>query len=145
MRIHVHQEQIEIPTKGRGFLDITRAVERAVLASGIQTGTCSVFVHHTSASLLIQENADPSVLRDLERWMSKHVPDGSAYEHGDEGPDDMPGHIRSMLTHTSEVIPITNGRPALGTWQALYLWEHRHRPHIRRLTLTSMGTQKESE
>ncbi len=142
--MRVHQAELEIRTKGRGFLNITERAAEAAHASGIHTGSCSVFVHHTSASLLIQENADPSVLRDLESWISKYVPDGRGYEHDDEGPDDMPGHIRSMLTHTSEVIPITNGRLALGRWQALYLWEHRHNPHIRRLTVTSIGTLKES-
>ncbi len=144
MRMHLHQAQLEIRTQGRGFSNISGHIVQAAWASGIQTGTCSVFLHHTSASLLIQENADPSVLRDLERWMSKYVPDGQGYEHADEGPDDMPGHIRSMLTHTSEVIPITGGTLALGTWQALYLWEHRHSPHIRRLTVTSIGTLKQS-
>jgi secondary thiamine-phosphate synthase enzyme len=134
-----HQHSVEIQTRGRGLVDVTREVAAIVAGAGVTVGLCSVFVQHTSASLLIQENADPSVLRDLERWMAKLAPESSVYEHDDEGPDDMPGHLRSAVTRTSETIPISGGRLALGTWQALYLWEHRSRPHTRRLVVTIMG------
>src|SRR5665811_2533713 len=106
-------------------------VARVVSDSGITTGLCTVFVQHTSASLVIQENADPAVLRDLARFMADLAPESRPWEHDDEGPDDMPAHARSALTKTSETIPVSAGRLALGTWQALYLWEHRARPHTR--------------
>jgi secondary thiamine-phosphate synthase enzyme len=134
-----HQRTLEIGTRGRGLVDVTRAVAEVVAGAGVTVGLCSVFVQHTSASLVIQENADPSVLRDLERWMAKLAPESSVYEHDDEGPDDMPGHLRSAVTRTSETIPITGGRLALGTWQAIYLWEHRSAPHTRRLIVTVLG------
>lgn len=134
-----HQRSVEIQTRGRGLVDVTGEVAAIVAGAGVTVGLCSIFVQHTSASLLIQENADPSVLRDLERWMAKLAPESSEYEHDDEGPDDMPGHLRSAVTRTSETIPISGGRLALGTWQALYLWEHRSRPHTRRLVVTIMG------
>lgn len=121
-------------------MDITREVARVVAAAGVDVGLCAVFLQHTSASLVIQENADPAVLRDLERWMSRLAPEGRGYEHDDEGPDDMPGHLRSAVTRSSEVIPITGGRLALGTWQALYVWEHRSSPHVRRVVVTVTGT-----
>ena len=135
----MHQRTVEIPTRGRGLIDVTRAVADVVAGAGVTVGLCSIFVQHTSASLLIQENADPSVLRDLERWMAKLAPESSGYEHDDEGPDDMPGHLRSAVTRTSEIVPITDGRLALGTWQAIYLWEHRSAPHTRRLVVTVLG------
>jgi len=135
----VHQRTLEIHTRGRGLIDITSEVADLVAEAGVAVGLCSIFVQHTSASLLIQENADPSVLRDLERWMAKLAPESSVYEHDAEGPDDMPGHLRSAVTRTSETIPIAAGRLALGTWQALYLWEHRSRPHTRRLVVTLLG------
>jgi secondary thiamine-phosphate synthase enzyme len=134
-----HQRSVEIQTRGRGLVDVTREVAAIVAGAGVTVGLCSIFVQHTSASLLIQENADPSVLRDLERWMEKLAPESSVYEHDDEGPDDMPGHLRSAVTRTSETIPISGGRLALGTWQAVYLWEHRSRPHARRLVVTILG------
>lgn len=121
-------------------MDITREVARVVAAAGVDVGLCAVFLQHTSASLVIQENADPAVLRDLERWMSRLAPEGRGYEHDDEGPDDMPGHLRSAVTRSSEVIPVTGGRLALGTWQALYVWEHRSSPHVRRVVVTVTGT-----
>jgi secondary thiamine-phosphate synthase enzyme len=105
----------------------------------VKTGLCTVFIQHTSASLVIQENAAPSVRRDMETWMSRIAPEDSPYEHDDEGPDDMPGHLRSTITKTSETIPITKGRLALGTWQALYLWEHRRSPHTRRVVVHVQG------
>jgi secondary thiamine-phosphate synthase enzyme len=136
---HVHQAKLEVATRGRGFVDVTREVAREVQASGVQTGLCSLFLQHTSASLVVQENADPAVLRDLERWMSRLAPEASDYEHDDEGPDDMPGHLRSAVTRTSEVIPVSAGALALGTWQAIYVWEHRRAPHRRGLLVTVSG------
>lgn len=138
----VHQAEIEVQTHGRGFTDLTATVADVVAASRIRVGTCTVFVRHTSASLTIQENADPAVLRDLQRWIDWVAPERppfGAWEHDDEGPDDMPAHVRAVVTHTSEVIPIVNGSLALGTWQAIYLWEHRTRPHRRHVVITVVG------
>jgi secondary thiamine-phosphate synthase enzyme len=143
MSFHVTQQTLEIRTRGRGIFNITAEIAATVEASGIDTGTCSLFLQHTSASLLIQENADPAVLRDLERWIDGMAPEGAGYEHDDEGPDDMPAHLRTALTRTSEVVPVTGGKPALGTWQAVYLWEHRRAPHVRRLVVTVVGRKKE--
>lgn len=117
----------------------TNQVQAAVQASGVQTGLCTLFVRHTSASLIIQENADPDVLADLETFLAKLVPEGSFYRHSAEGPDDMPAHIRSVLTQTSLQIPVMNGRLALGTWQGIYLWEHRHRGHQRDVVVHISG------
>lgn len=136
----VHQEILEIRTRGRGFSDISSRVEAIVGASGVQTGLCTIFVQHTSASLIIQENADPSVRRDLEQWIATIAPeDAKAYEHDAEGIDDMPSHLRSAMTRTSEVIPVVKGRLGLGTWQAIYLWEHRRSPHTRTLVVNVQG------
>src|SRR3954469_13948925 len=122
----VHQDTLAVRTSARGLLDITKKVQAIVESSRIETGLCTVFLQHTSASLVIQENADPAVLRDMEKWIARVAPeDPRAYEHDDEGPDDMPGHLRASMTKTSEVVPVTKGRLALGTWQAIYLWEHR--------------------
>jgi secondary thiamine-phosphate synthase enzyme len=118
---------------------VTAEVQRVVAASGVATGLCTVFVRHTSASLVIQENADPAVLRDLARWMGELAPVRRAWEHDTEGPDDMPAHARSALTRTSESLPVAGGRLALGTWQALYLWEHRADPQRRRLVVHVAG------
>jgi secondary thiamine-phosphate synthase enzyme len=137
--VKVHQRPITIQTRGRGFTDVTAEVARVVSEAGVSTGLCSVFIRHTSASLVIQENADPAVLRDLGRWMEQIAPEGSGYEHDDEGPDDMPAHLRAAITHTSESIPVTAGRLALGTWQALYVWEHRARPHRREVVVHVTG------
>jgi secondary thiamine-phosphate synthase enzyme len=134
-----HQDQLEIATTGRGAVDVTDGVRRIVQTSGITTGQCSVFIQHTSAGLLIQENADPAVLRDLASWLAQVAPESRSWEHDDEGPDDMPAHLRSVLTRTSETIPVQGGALALGTWQALYLWEHRSHPHRRRLVVSVMG------
>jgi secondary thiamine-phosphate synthase enzyme len=134
------QETITVPTAGRGLHDVTADLRRIVHASGVVTGLCTVFVQHTSASLVIQENADPSVLRDLQKWLERLAPEDPArYEHDDEGPDDMPGHLRSAVTRTSESIPITGGKLALGTWQAVYLFEHRRAPHRRNLVVHVSG------
>jgi secondary thiamine-phosphate synthase enzyme len=122
------------------LIEITQQIQDAVIASGHQDGLCTIFVCHTSASLVIQENADPAVRRDLESFLNRLVPEGDPqYTHTLEGPDDMPAHIRSALTHTSESIPITKGRLALGTWQGIYLWEHRHRGSTRRILVQIVG------
>jgi secondary thiamine-phosphate synthase enzyme len=135
-----HQEVLDVPTRGRGFVDLSGEVQAVVEASGVKTGLCTVFVQHTSASLVIQENADPSVQRDLQKWMSRIAPeDEDAYEHDAEGVDDMPSHLRSTITRTSEVVPVTKGRLALGTWQAIYLWEHRRGPHTRSVIVHVQG------
>ncbi len=134
-------EQIEVATRSRGILDITAQVQAVVARSMIATGLCNLFVHHTSASLLITENADPEVHRDLERFLARLVPDGDPmFRHDDEGPDDMPAHVRSVLTQVSLGVPIHDGRCDLGTWQGIYLWEHRHAAHRRRVTVTVIGS-----
>lgn len=129
-----------VQTRGRGTTEVTHQVQDAVRASGISDGLCTVFIHHTSASLVINENADPDVQRDLEAFLSRLVPDGdSLYVHTMEGPDDMPAHVRTALTQTSLSIPVTGGRCALGTWQGVFVWEHRHQGHRRRVTVTVVG------
>jgi secondary thiamine-phosphate synthase enzyme len=137
--------QLTIPTRGQGLVEITREVAAVVRAAGVQTGLCTVFVQHTSASLIIQENADPSAARDLERWLARLVPeDEDLYTHTTEGPDDMPAHIKSALTATSLGIPIADGRPGLGTWQGIYLWEHRHHAGARHVLVQVLGdTERE--
>ena len=134
-----HQDRIEVATAGRGFVDVTERVAGVVRASGIATGLALIFCRHTSASLLVQENADPSVRRDLERWFERLAPEGRGYEHDDEGPDDMPSHLKCALLRTSETIPVTDGHLALGTWQGLWLVEHRRRPHRRELIVHVTG------
>jgi secondary thiamine-phosphate synthase enzyme len=126
-----HQEQVLIETAAGAFHDFTAELARVVVHSGVRTGLVTAFVRHTSASLVIQENADPSVRRDHERWLSEIAPPGRRWEHGAEGPDDMPAHARAAITSTSESIPVTDGRLALGTWQGVYLWEHRASSHRR--------------
>ena len=134
------QETIVCTTRGRGTHDLTRDVQGVVARSGIGTGLCHVFVHHTSASLMLCENADPAVRGDLEGFMSRLVVDGDPhFDHTTEGPDDMAAHVRSVLTGSSLGIPVTNGRCALGTWQGIYLWEHRHHRHRRQITITVQG------
>ena len=131
---------LSVATQGRDSYDITARIQRVVDQSGIFVGLCNVFIHHTSASLIICENADPAVRRDLERFMAKLAPDGDPlFEHIDEGEDDMPAHVRSVLTQTSITFPVANGQIPLGTWQGVYLWEHRHAGHGRRLTVTVQG------
>lgn len=125
---------------GRGLREITDRVQAAVAESGIHDGLCTVFIHHTSASIIVCENADPQVLRDLEAFTQRLVPDGDRlFRHTAEGPDDMPAHVRTVLTQTSIGIPVAGGRCDLGTWQGIYLWEHRTEPHGRRVTVTVMG------
>lgn len=130
---------MEIRTDGRGFSNVTRQVQEVVARSGLKTALCTVFIQHTSASLVIQENADPNVLRDLGDWFDELAPESRRWIHDDEGPDDMPAHARSAITKTSEIIPVTAGHLALGTWQGLYVWEHRARPHTRRLVVHVVG------
>jgi secondary thiamine-phosphate synthase enzyme len=130
-------ERIVVDTNGRGSYEITAAVAKLVAATGVHDGLAHVFIHHTSASLYFGENADPVVRRDLDAFMARLVPDGDAlFRHRDEGPDDMPAHVRAVLTQTSVAIPVTGGRLDLGTWQGLFLWEHRTAPHQRRVTVT---------
>ena len=133
-------ETLEVETRGRGTVDVTRDIERFVAEAGVERGLCSIFVPHTSASILVCENADPTVRADLERWLARAVPDGDAiFRHDAEGPDDMPAHVRSILTTSDLTIPIRNGTLALGTWQGVYLWEHRHHAHRRRVLVTVQG------
>ena len=134
------RERINLDGGGRGFTDITETLSKWLGASGIQTGMLTAFVPHTSASLVIQENADPDVRRDLEAFFAKLVPDGNpAYRHTSEGSDDMPSHIRSALTQTQVSVPVDAGTLALGTWQSVYFWEHRTRPRKRHLLLHVIG------
>ena len=137
----VYQETLTLRTKGRSLHGVTQEINAVVQESGVRCGTCVIFVQHTSASLLVQENADPDVLVDLERFFDRLVPDGNRadYVHSAEGPDDMPAHIRSALTQTSLTIPVTQGRLALGTWQGIFLWEHRSRSHSRNLLVHVSG------
>lgn len=136
----VFQKTIEIVTEGRGTYEFSRQVQSVVADSEIQTGICQVFVHHTSASLIVSENADPDVRRDLEAFMSRLVPDGDpVYRHTQEGPDDMPAHVRTTLTQSGISLPVGAGRCSLGTWQGIFLWEHRSAGHRRRATVTVIG------
>ena len=134
------QYSINIQSQGRGTIAINSEIDQLIRKSGVDTGLCHIFIHHTSASLIITENADSDVRRDLENYFSKLVVDGDpAYFHDQEGPDDMSAHIRSILTQSEISIPISAGRLATGTWQGIYLWEHRTSPHRRRLTVTLHG------
>ena len=136
----VYQHVLQVDTAGRGSYLITDVIQQQVRKSGISTGLCHVFLRHTSASLMLCENADPDVRSDLERFMQRLVPDGDAqFTHTAEGPDDMAAHIRNILTHSELTLPVSNGRCAAGTWQGLYLWEHRHAGHRRQITLTVFG------
>ncbi|MBF0287881.1 MAG: YjbQ family protein [SAR324 cluster bacterium] len=138
-----YQEILKIATQGKRFHNISRQIEQVVESSGIQTGMCYLFLRHTSASLVIQENADPDVLVDLERFMGKIVPEGHQhYRHATEGLDDMPAHIRTALTHTSEQIPVGQGSLLLGTWQGVYLWEHRSHGSNRQLVVHVVGDSR---
>lgn len=136
----VFRRELSIETRGRGTYDITRDVARIAADARIQEGLATVWIHHTSASLIVCENADPSVRRDLEAFIARLVPDGDRlFTHTAEGDDDMPAHVRSVLTQTSIGIPLAEGKLVLGTWQGLYLWEHRTVPHERRVTVTIIG------
>jgi secondary thiamine-phosphate synthase enzyme len=136
----MHQKTLSFQTRGRGTVEITDEVERVVSGSGVRTGLCNVFIRHTSASLIVCENADPSVREDLERFAKRFAPDGDPlFGHTLEGPDDMPAHIRSIFTQAALTIPIVQGSLALGTWQGVFLWEHRTHPHRRSVVVTVMG------
>ena len=138
--LHQSTTTLDIATHGRGLVEITSAVRGWVQTVGIGTGLLTLFIRHTSASLLVQENADPDVQADLERFFARLVPDGDAlFEHVAEGPDDMPAHVRAALTQTSLSIPVVAGQPALGTWQGVYLYEHRRAPHRRQVVLHLIG------
>jgi len=136
----IEQQTLHITTRGRGLIDITAQVEQVVASSNVHKGLCNVFIQHTSASLIISENADPEVGRDLERFFARLVPDGDPlFEHDAEGPDDMPAHIRSILTNCSLTIPIGQGQLMLGTWQGIFIWEHRRAAHRRTVVVTVSG------
>ena len=135
----VRSEQFEVRTKGKGTYEITDEVQRIVHQSGIGTGTVTVFVQHTSCSLVIMENAAPAARRDLEKFFERLVPEDADYEHDDEGPDDSTSHIRMALTRTSEVIPVTDSQMQLGTWQGIFLFEHRRAAHTRKIVVTVIG------
>jgi secondary thiamine-phosphate synthase enzyme len=137
---HVAQNTFTVHTRGRGFSEITDKVAELIAVSCVHTGIANIFTAHTSCSLLISENADPTVRTDLERWFARAVPDGDpVFQHDAEGPDDMPAHVRAILTGVSLTIPVHGGKPQLGTWQGLYLWEHRLDPHQRKVTVTVLG------
>ncbi len=134
------QDKFTISSTGRGTYNISQSVDEMIQRSGIQQGLCHLFIHHTSASLILCENADPTVRHDLETFMAKISPDGDPmFTHRSEGDDDMPAHIRSVLTQTELSIPVINGCSALGIWQGIYLWEHRTAPHQRSITVTVHG------
>ena len=137
------QETLTFNTDGRGTINITQKISEIIAKTHIQLGLCNLFLQHTSASIILCENADALVRRDLEAFMQRLVPDGDAlFLHNDEGPDDMPAHVRTILTQNSLTIPINNGRLLLGTWQGIYLWEHRTAPHKRQLIITISGNTK---
>jgi secondary thiamine-phosphate synthase enzyme len=138
-----YQRSLQIATGKRGTYDITREIQAIVAASEIKTGLCHVFIQHTSASLIICENADPAVRKDLDTFFAKTIPDGDPmFEHSIEGPDDMPAHIRSVLTQTDVVLPVADSRLALGTWQGVYVYEHRYHASSRRVLVTINGDSK---
>ena len=139
-----HQSRFEVATSGRGTRDITEAVARVIAQSGVHVGIAHVFVQHTSCSLLVTENADPDVRRDLETVLGRIAPDGdTAYRHDTEGPDDMAAHARTVLTGESLTLPVGGGRPLLGTWQGVFLWEHRTQPQRRSVVVTVLGERDE--
>jgi secondary thiamine-phosphate synthase enzyme len=136
----ITRKEFIIETQGRGTYGLTHDVQRFVADSGVSMGLCHIFIRHTSASLMLCENADPDVMRDLETFMSRQVPDGDPdFVHTAEGPDDMPAHVRSVLTQSDMNLPVDEGRCALGTWQGIFLWEHRYAPHTRRVIVTVQG------
>ena len=138
--MHVHHDQIEIPTNGKGLYEITDEVQSKIDKCGVQDGTATIFVRHTSCSVVIMENADPTARRDLEEFFDRLVPENADYfEHSSEGSDDMPSHIRMVLTRTSETVPIVEGEMQLGTWQDIFLFEHRHVHHRRKVLVTVVG------
>ena len=137
--MHVQHDRFEVRTKGKGTYEITDEVQDKIDQSGIRNGVITIFVQHTSCSLTMMENAAPAARRDLERFFEKLVPENANYEHDDEDPDDMPSHIRMVLTRTNETVPIVDGKMQLGTWQGIFLFEHRRAPHHRKVRLTIIG------
>ena len=137
--MELHQKTLEVGTQPKSFLDITKNVQSIVSESGIEDGVCNIFIKHTSASLVIQENYDSSVRQDFETIFSKLIPENFPYAHSIEGKDDMPAHIRSALTSTSESVPIINTKLSLGTWQGIYVWEHRDQKHNRKVVVSIVG------
>jgi secondary thiamine-phosphate synthase enzyme len=136
----ISQEEISVSTSGRGTYDLSNQIQQIVASSGVVTGLCHIFIKHTSASLMLCENADPAVMVDLETFMQRQAPDGDPmFTHVDEGPDDMSAHVRSILTQSDLNLPVTDGQCGLGTWQGIYLWEHRLAPHHRKVTITISG------
>ena len=138
--MHIHQERLEIRTNGKGLYEITDDLQAKVEKCGLRNGIVIVFVQHTSCSVTIMENADPSARHDMEEFFNRLVPeDANYFTHGSEGSDDMPSHIRMVLTRTSETVPIADGKMHLGTWQGIFLFEHRRAPHRRKICITIMG------
>ena len=137
--MRVQNEDLAVQTNGKGTYEITGEIQSKIDQSGVRNGTVTVFVQHTSCSLIAMENAAPAARRDLERFFDKLVPEDQEFEHDDEGPDDMPSHIRMALTRTSETVPIADGKMQLGTWQGIFLFEHRRDPHRRRISVTIIG------
>ena len=138
--MHVHHDQLEVRSHGKGLYEITDEVQSKIDKSGVRNGTVTVFVQHTSCSIVIMENADPTAQRDLEEFFDRLVPEDADYfTHDAEGSDDMPSHIRMVLTRTSEIMPIMDGKMQLGTWQGVFLFEHRRAPHRRNILVTIMG------
>jgi secondary thiamine-phosphate synthase enzyme len=138
--MHIHHDQLEIRTNGKGLYEITREVQSKIDRFDVQNGTATVFVQHTSCSVIIMENADPTARRDLEEFFDRLVPEDADYfAHSSEGSDDMPSHIRTVLTRTSETVPIVDGKMQLGTWQGIFLFEHRRAPHRRKVFVTVIG------
>jgi secondary thiamine-phosphate synthase enzyme len=136
----VHQQVLALRSSGQGLVEISDRVARIVAQSGVRRGLVSIFCQHTSCSLVIMENADPTARKDLEDWLNRLVPENDPnFEHTLEGPDDMPSHIKMALTRTSETVPVADGQMLLGTWQGIYLWEHRRRGHSRNLVVTVLG------
>ncbi len=140
-----HQENVHIETHGRGMIEITREISALITRSGVHTGLAHILCLHTSCSLMLMENADPSARADLVRWLDRLVPENDPlYSHTSEGPDDMPAHIKMALTRSSETLPVSGGQACLGTWQGLFLWEHRRTPHTRRLVVTIQGEPRKN-
>jgi secondary thiamine-phosphate synthase enzyme len=138
--MHIHHNQVDIRTNGKGLYEITDEVQSKIDKCGVRHGTATVFVQHTSCSLVVMENADPSARRDLEEFFDRLVPEDADYfSHSSEGSDDMPSHIRMVMTRTSETVPIADGRMQLGTWQGIFLFEHRRAPHRRKVLVTMIG------
>ena len=137
--MQVEHEKFEVRTNGKGTYEITNEVQEKIDKSGVRNGVVTIFVQHTSCSLTMMENAAPAARRDLERFFEQLVPEDADYEHDDEGPDDMPSHIRTVLTRTSETVPIIDGKMRLGTWQGIFLFEHRRESHQRKVSVTIIG------